>query len=71
MMTNTTAATARQKLTTRIASLDTVEIVALVARVGGGDVTDAERVLRTHLLAEFERREGGEAVDVLMDSIGL
>lgn len=62
--------TAREQLTSRIKSLTTDQIMAAVVAIGGSN--DIDRVVvRVNLLHEFERREGGDAVDMLMDRIGL
>lgn len=66
-----TAMTAREKLVTKVAGMSTDQILEAVTLIGGGDVSPEQRVVRTHLLSEYERRAGGDAVDALMDAIGM
>jgi hypothetical protein len=62
--------TAREQMTSRIAGMSTEQILEAVVLIGGSDDLD-KAVVRVNLLAEYERREGGAAVDALMDAVGL
>ena len=66
----TTTTTARKNLNSKIASMSTDQILEAVMLIGASNVTE-QIVVRVGLLAEYERREGGPAVDVLMDAVGL
>jgi hypothetical protein len=62
--------TAREQMVSRIKSLSTEQIMAAVVAIGSSADLD-KTVVRVGLLSEYERREGGEAVDALMDRVGL
>jgi hypothetical protein len=62
--------TAREQMVSRIKSLSTEQIMAAVVAIGASDDV-YQVVVRVNLLNEFERREGGDAVDMLMDRVGL
>jgi hypothetical protein len=82
MMTNANAATAaraeatdaRARMRAYVGGLTDDQLLAGVVVIGGGgyDVIGPEKArVRAELLGEYERRHGGDAVDVVMDSIGL
>lgn len=62
--------TAREQMVAKIAGMSTDQILEAVALIGASDVTE-QVVVRVRLLSEYERREGGQAVDALMDAVGL
>lgn len=51
--------------------LPTTRIVEAVRHMGGAILPQAENMTRAALLTAYEAREGGEAMDALMDEIGL
>ncbi len=63
--------TAREKLTARIAGLNTDQLLAGVLHIGGGYVSEDQRLVRAMLIQEFATREGAEMADELMDQVGL
>jgi hypothetical protein len=65
-MVNATAA-----LTDSIATMTTDEILAALAEIGGGLVDTETRMVRAFMIEEFITREGVEAGEALMDSMGL
>ena len=66
-----TTNTAREQLTSKIAGMSTEQILRAVTLIGAGNISLDATVVRVNLLNEYERREGGPAVDALMDAIGL
>lgn len=59
------------KLTQKIATLKTDMIVSALREMGGG-LLDSDRMnVRTELLKAYEARQGEDAVDALMDELGL
>jgi hypothetical protein len=58
-------------LTASIAMLTTDQILAALAEIGGGLVDTETRMVRAFLIEELITREGQEAGDALMDSMGL
>jgi hypothetical protein len=65
-MVNATAA-----LTASIATLTTDQILAALAEIGGGQVETEARMVRAFMIEELINREGVEAGEALMDSMGL
>ena len=65
--------TARQRMENFISDQSDEMILAAITDVSakGERVTIDERVARAALLNEYETRNGGEAVDVLMNSLGM
>jgi hypothetical protein len=61
---------AREQMVSRIKSLSTDQIMAAVVTIGASEDI-YEVVVRVNLLNEFERREGADAVEMLMDRVGL
>jgi len=66
-----TAQEARDRLQARVADLTGDMLLAAILAIGGGSVAIDKTVVRAFMLSEFERRYGGEAVDALMDNIGM
>ena len=56
-------------MTARIQALDDAQLAEAIRILKPAN--DAERLVRAALLAEYERRHGPEAVDRLMDELGL
>lgn len=67
----TTTTPARTRLAARISALPTSTLVACVRTIGARTHDLDKLTVRAALLAEYERRKGGTAVDRLMDEIGL
>lgn len=65
------ASEARTKLQAKIQTMDTGLITAAVRMIGGGMVSVEEQMVRAYLIEEYENRNGEDAADALMDSIGL
>lgn len=63
--------TPSEKLTTKIASLSTDQLMAGVVAIGGGVVSVEQRLVRALMIDEFIAREGTDAGDMLMESVGL
>lgn len=62
----------RTKLSNRIASMTGRMLYDAVRHIGGSDaVSPEERIVRSALLVEIENRFGDDAVDMLMDEIGM
>ena len=70
-MTITLNTTARRQLTAKIASLTNDQLLAGVVAIGGGYVSEDRRLVRAMLLEEISTRDGADAADLVMDSIGL
>lgn len=51
--------------------LPTSRLIEAVHLMGGAVLPPAENMTRAALLAAYQAREGDEAVDALMDEIGL
>lgn len=51
--------------------LPTARLVEAVRYLGGAMLPPAENMTRAALLTAYQNREGYEALDVLMDEIGL
>ena len=64
---------ARQRFEAFISKQTDEMLLAAIVHISakGEAITIDERVARAGLLNEYERRNGGEAVDALMDSLGL
>lgn len=62
---------ARAKLISKIATMDDALIVECCRQIGGGNVDEEHRMVRAYMLDEFEKRYGGEAVEELMDCLGM
>lgn len=62
--------TARAQMTAKIAAMSTEQILEAVMLIGASNDLN-QTVVRVNLLNEYERREGGAAVDALMDAVGL
>lgn len=62
---------AREKMTTKITTLKDNMILEMLTVMDGtwDDATPDQRVLRSELLNEWEKRHGGNSVDVVMDSL--
>jgi len=62
---------AKNKLTSYISSLATEQVVAALRglNMAWNEYAPEQRTVRSHLLSEYEQREGGEAVDALMDEL--
>lgn len=52
-------------------NLPTSRLIEAVHHLGGAILPPPENMVRAALLSAYEAREGGEAMDVLMDQIGL
>lgn len=63
--------TAREQLVAGIAALTTDQIRNAVAAIGGGHVDTENRMVRAYLIEELIAREGVEAGDAIMDSLGM
>ena len=46
-------------------------LIEAVQHMGGAILPPADNMVRAALLTAYEARQGGEAVDALMDKIGL
>lgn len=51
--------------------LPTSRLIEAVHHLGGAILPPADNMVRAALLSAYEAREGGEAMDALMDQIGL
>jgi hypothetical protein len=51
--------------------LPTSRLIEAVRAMGGAILPQAENMTRAALLNAYEARKGGEALDALMDEIGL
>lgn len=61
-----------QALLTAVRAQTTDMILSALVQLGGAfDVSQDVRSARTALLCVYEAREGGEAVDALMDALGM
>jgi hypothetical protein len=60
-----------QDIIDNIRTRDTETIKTCIQIIGGGDVPMEQWIVRVDLLRVYEERMGGEAVDALMDEIGL
>lgn len=67
-MTTEQLATQMQKVADQ---LPTSRLIEAVRHMGGAVLPQAENMTRAALLSAYEAREGGEALDALMDEIGL
>lgn len=67
-MSNTTA---REQMNAKITSMNDAQIVDALAAMNKDFYAyqPEERVVRVALLAEYESRHGGDAVDMLMDEL--
>jgi hypothetical protein len=60
-----------EKLINKTREMGTEQIRDLVAFIGGGQVSAEARMVRAALIEVFMEREGEEAADALMDSLGM
>lgn len=54
-----------------IEKFQTRSIVSLLTELGGGALEERQNMVRSELLSEYERRMGGDALDSLMDRLGM
>ena len=62
------------KIIARINKMDTDMILICAQKIGGGDYTKLgkeERMVRAALIDVYEKREGEDAADALMDLLGM
>jgi hypothetical protein len=62
---------AKTKLISKIAQMTTKQILDCLAMIGGGMVAVEQRMVRAYLFEEYEKREGGEALDELFEAMGM
>lgn len=63
--------TPRTKLDIYLSNLQTTQILAALSLLGGKTLSPEKNFTRAELLGEYERREGGEACDRVMDQLGM
>lgn len=55
----------------RIRTQSTKTIVQCIYEIGGGNITEDQRLVRACLLDVYEEREGEDALDLILDDLGL
>jgi hypothetical protein len=59
------------KLTTRIEKMTNGQIVSTAKMIGGGRVSQELNMVRAALFAAYRDRNGDDAADALLDSMGM
>jgi hypothetical protein len=62
---------AHSQLLDRIHGLDDDLLILCIMNIGGGPVDQDRRFVRAELLGEYEARNGEDAVDAVMDQLGM
>jgi hypothetical protein len=60
-----------EKLINKVRNITTEQILEAVALIGGGQVSPEKGMVRAAMIEVFMEREGEEAADALMDSLGM
>lgn len=55
----------------KIAGLNSDQLLQGITLIGGGQVSQDQRPVRALMLDEYESRNGGEALDALMITLGM
>lgn len=55
----------------KISGLSADQLLQGVTLIGGGQVSQDQRLVRALMLDEYESRNGGEALDALMITLGM
>jgi hypothetical protein len=55
----------------RIRNQSTEMILECITMIGGGNVATEERMVRACLLDIYQEREGEEAIDALLETLGM
>ncbi len=66
-----TTAQLAEKMQAAANQLPTTRLIEAIRFMGGAVLPQAENMTRAALLSAYEARAGGEAMDALMDEIGL
>jgi hypothetical protein len=60
-----------EKLINKTRNMPTEQLLEGLALIGGGQVSAEKRMVRAAMIEVFMEREGEEAADDLMDSLGM
>ncbi|NMZ37089.1 hypothetical protein [Pseudomonas proteolytica] len=66
-----TTAQLAEKMQAAANQLPTTRLIEAIRFMGGAVLPQAENMTRAALLSAYEARKGGEALDAIMDEIGL
>ena len=65
------ASTLLERMRSRVSALSGDQVLQGVILIGGGLVSQDQRMVRALLLDEYEKRNGEEALDALLVTLGM